>query len=184
MKKYVKKYKILFCLIIMIFVIFSAGVAYSFFHSSTIALGEANIAKFIFNTNQSEELYLPLIDLNPGDELTFPFEISNSSNEQTSDVSVEYRIIIKTFHLAPLNIKLYKVNNDIRNLVLNCNETYSRNSQNEIVCNTAVFTMSYVTGTTEQYELDVTFPSEYNSEDYTNLLDYVNLEIKSWQKIE
>jgi hypothetical protein len=34
----------------------------------------------------------------------------------------------------------------------------------------------------DNYKLKVKFSNEYNDEVYSNLTDYINLEIKSWQK--
>jgi hypothetical protein len=35
----------------------------------------------------------------------------------------------------------------------------------------------------DNYKITVEFPSEYNDEIYANLVDYINIEAKSWQKI-
>ena len=43
--------------------------------------------------------------------------------------------------------------------------------------------MTYSNSEIHNYKLEVEFPSTYNSEEYTNLVDYINLEINSWQKI-
>ena len=37
---------------------------------------------------------------------------------------------------------------------------------------------------TENFMLKVSFPKECNSYDYTELVDYIDLDISSWQKIE
>ena len=33
------------------------------------------------------------------------------------------------------------------------------------------------------YKLRISFPEEYNDEIYSNLVDYIDIEIKSWQKV-
>jgi len=35
----------------------------------------------------------------------------------------------------------------------------------------------------DEYKLKITFPKEYNDVTYSNLVDYLNIEIDSWQKL-
>ena len=86
---------------------------------------------------------------------------------------------ILTPHYAPLIIELYKDNE----LVLSCNETYSRNDNNELVCKTDVFELSHEKDEQNGFELKITFDKKYDSEEFANLVDYINLEIKSYQKV-
>jgi hypothetical protein len=44
--------------------------------------------------------------------------------------------------------------------------------------------MGYSVLKLDNYKLKVTFPSQYNGEVYSDLVDYINIEIKSWQKTE
>ena len=44
--------------------------------------------------------------------------------------------------------------------------------------------MGYDEEQIDDYKLKIKFPSEYNDEIYSNLVDFISMEIKSWQKIE
>ena len=81
----------------------------------------------------------------------------------------------------PLLIELYKDNN----IVMTCNEEYySRNSDNNaVVCNSNVWEMSHNSKETNNFKLKISFPEEYNSLEYTELVDYIDIDIASWQKI-
>ena len=35
----------------------------------------------------------------------------------------------------------------------------------------------------DNYKLEITFPNEYHDEKYSNLVDYIKIEIDSWQKM-
>ena len=91
-------------------------------------------------------------------------------------------MIVKTYHLVPLTIELYKVEENGESLILTCDETYSRNESNELICNSNVEELNYKEAKENNYKLKVTFPSEYSNKMYSNLVDYINIEIKSWQK--
>lgn len=167
------------------FLTFFSGITYSIFHSEgTLNSNDRNIAKFIFNAESLDHLELPLVDLNPSDEKEYLFSVANKKEDKISEVTIEYVITIKTYHLVPLNINLYKISGEEEELILTCDESYSRNDENEIICNSATQQLLHDNEQLDNYKLRVSFPEEYNDEKYANLVDFINLEIKSWQKIE
>ena len=174
------KYKILIILFVVVFLVLSSGLTYSYFNSSVDYISvDQKIASFIFDTETLDRLELPLFDLKPGQTNEYTFSVSNTKEAKTSDVTILYQLTILTPHFSPLIIELYKGNN----LVMTCDENYSRNSNNELVCNTEVFELSHSSSNTDNYKLKITFDSRYNDILYTNLIDYLNIEIKSYQKV-
>lgn len=173
------KYKILLIVFMMISLVFCFGITYSIFYSETNMNTDQRLAKFIFNTENLDILQFPLINLKPGDEDNYSFAVSNYQSG-VSDVTVEYQLIIKTYHLIPLVIELYKDDE----LILTCDEASTRNSDNELVCTTSNITMSHTSENLDNYNLKVSFPTEYNDDIYSQLIDYIKMEIKSWQKIK
>lgn len=177
--------KVLLLLMFISFVLFSSGITYSIFTSGTVLdINNQKIAKFVFNTEKLDHLELSLVDLNPGDSDEYAFSVSNSIDEVLSNITVEYQIVVKTFHLIPLDIMLYKIENEEEVLIMSCDETYSRNEDNELICNSELQEMPYTNEINDNYKLKVSFPEIYKEEIYSNLVDYIDLEIKSWQKIE
>ncbi|MDD4705608.1 MAG: hypothetical protein PHS24_00130 [Bacilli bacterium] len=170
-----------FKLILVVMIIFSLGITYSVFQSSAgLVIEDQNIAKFVFNTKQLDDINIPLLDIKPGENKEYLFSVANNENGNKSDVSFEYQIIIKTYHFIPLKITLYKD----ETIFGVCDETYSRNQNNELVCNMPVNSVDYNTEKTNYYKLLVNFPAEYDDSIYSGLVDYINLEIKSWQLVE
>ena len=179
------KRKILTVLFILILLTLLSGITYSIFHSTAkLNSNDQSIAKFIFNAESKEELEFPLSDLEPGDTEEYLFSVSNSDLENISDVFIEYTMTIKTYHLLPVDIELYKVDEDEEKLILTCDESYTRNEENYLICNTQTQEMGYDEEQIDDYKLKIKFPSEYNDEIYSNLVDFISMEIKSWQKIE
>lgn len=174
------KYKILIFLFIVMFLIFSTGITYSYFSSDAqLSNVDQRIAKFVFDAETLDRLELPLIDLVPGQSEEYEFSISNGSDENLSDVSIEYQLTIFTPHFTPLIIELYK--DDA--LVMSCDETYSRNDNNELVCNSPLQELSHTDEAMDDYKLVITFDGLYSDEVFSNLVDYINIEIKSYQKV-
>lgn len=179
------KYKILIVLVMLVLFTSFYGLAYSLFNSDAILDSDGkNIAKFIFNTESLDEFQLALTDLKPGDIKEYEFAVSNNASGESSDVSIEYQMTIKTYHFIPLVIGLYRLDGENEELVLTCDETYSRNLENEIVCDTPMQNMVYSSSDIHDYKLKVEFPNQYNDVSYSDLVDYINIEIQSWQKIQ
>ena len=82
----------------------------------------------------------------------------------------------------PLEIKLFKTGK-AEELILTCDESFSRDSDNQLVCNSLVQEMPYDVKASDSYRLDIKFPEEFNDEDYANLVDYIDIDIRSWQNI-
>ena len=174
------KYKILIALFVIVFLILSSGLTYSYFNSTVDYISiDQRIASFVFDTETLDRLELPLFDLKPGQTNEYNFSISNTKEEKTSDVTILYQLTVLTPHFSPLIIELYKDNT----LVMTCDENYSRNTNNELICNTEVFELSHSNSNTDNYKLRITFDSRYDDLSYANLIDYINLEIRSYQKV-
>lgn len=158
------------------------GVTYSLFTDDSDIIVNQKIAKFIFDAKQTDVISVPVTNLNPGESVGYNFQVTNNLEEITSDVDISYQCIIKTMHLMPLNIELYKIDDGER-LVMTCSENYSRNENNLLVCNSIDQSMSYREETFDNYRLDISFPAEYNGSDFTELVDFIDIEIRSWQSV-
>lgn len=177
------KMKKVLWLLLIITLILGSGITYSVFSSDANISGKQNIAKFIFNAEEQDSIELPLSDIYPGVTKEYQFSVSNNSSGKVSNVTLNYELTIKTFHFMPLLIELYKVNTDeARELIISCDETHTRDN-NSLVCNAPTEEMNYDTMEIDNYVLKIEFPSIYSEEVYTNLVDYIDIEINSWQKI-
>ena len=134
-----------------------------------------------YSADRKELINIPISNIKPGDDIDYKFAVSNNSKDKKSDVSIKYNIILKTMHFIPLDIELYDKDN---NLVLTCDEKSKRNELNELECSTEDIIMSYEKDITDEYNLKLVFSKDYDTEEYSSLVDYINLEIKSSQKID
>lgn len=178
------KIKVIITIITGIVVLFGAGITYSRFTSkSSLTTSNQFLAKFIFEAKKTDTISLPLTSLNPNDEVTYNFSITNNKDNKRSNVNIDYEISLETFHFMPLEIKLYKVGEN-EELVLNCDESYSRNEENKLICNSQPITLTHKEDRKDDYKLVVKFPNEYNSLAYSDLVDYIDIHIKSYQKTD
>ena len=176
--------KIYITIMLMVLITFFSGITYSFFHSNAfVKSSNQGIASFVFEADNVEEIDLELNDLVPGTKKEYLFSVTNTKNNVISDVTVEYQLIIKTYHFIPLTIDLYKIENEKEIFVGKCDESVSRNSSNELVCNMPKELLNNSVEEQNNYKLKIEFPEKYNDISYSNLVDFINIEIESWQKI-
>ena len=174
------KRKIIIVFVLIIAILFGSGITYSIFRSNTS--GSVN-PKFVFEAKEVDELNIPLADMYPGVTKDYSFSVTNKQDSKISNVTLNYQIIIKTYHFMPTVIELKKVDGKEETLVLTCDESFTRNSNNELVCNSQVLEMSHNIESLDNYKLVVKFPESYNDEMYKDVVDYIDIAIKSWQKI-
>lgn len=174
------KYRLLLILILFSLMIGFTGITYSMFTSeSSFTIRDMQIAEFIFETERTDHIELDFADLKPGEFKEFSFKVTNAKDDIVTNVTTEYQIIINTFHFMPLLIELYKGDE----LVMTCDENYLRNADNALLCNSDIWEMDYSSIETEDFKVKVTFPSKYNSYEYTDLVDFIDIHISSWQKL-
>ena len=178
------KHRVIIIVILFSLIICFSKITYSLFHSETsFPLENMEIAEFVFETKRTDHIEIDFADLKPGDTKEFNFQVSNTKDKNITNVTTEYQITIKTFHFMPLIIELYKDDE----LVMTCDEDYSKHSRNEdnaLVCKTDIWEMEHNATKTENFKIKVSFPIAYNTYEYTELVDYIDLDISSWQKIE
>ncbi|MDD2504947.1 MAG: hypothetical protein PHF21_01590 [Bacilli bacterium] len=178
------KKRIIIILVILSLSVFTSGITYSVFNSSTqLVTPNQEIATFIFEANHESDINIPISEMLPGNETNHLFEVVNYLEEKQSNVNTEYQIIIKTYHFIPLIIELYKTEGSSEVLLGTCDESFSRNELNELVCSMPEEELNNSIKETNKYKLRLKFPEEFNSEAYSGLVDFINLELKSWQKI-
>ena len=182
LKKNKIKLNIIVMLIFGILIIFGSGITFSLFTSSSKLIANQQVAKFVFEAKKTDLIELPITNINPGDKVDYSFQVANTLESKSSEVTINYQMIIKTYHFMPLDIELYKIEDGEEIKILTCDEKlYSRNADNQLLCNTEIQTMSYDTSKMDDYKLKMNFPSIYNDEQYTELVDYIDIEINSWQ---
>lgn len=176
------KYRVLIIAILFCLILCFTTITYSLFNSEIFfSINDMEIAEFIFETQRTDHIELDFADLKPGDTKEFNFQVSNTKDNNVTNVTTEYQITIKTFHFMPLLIELYKDDN----VVMTCDEIkYSRNTDNALVCNSKIWELDHKSTKIEDFKIKVSFPKKYNSQEYTELVDYIDLDISSWQKIE
>lgn len=166
-------------IIIMFMLISVTSITYSLYTNMVKKEIPISLASFSVGVERKDKLDIELSDLEPGSVKRYDFSILNNIDESMSDVSILYKIVLKTGNYIPLDIKLYDSDNNI----LFDSKDGIRTSDNETLLKTNDIVMPYSKNVKNDYILEVIFPKEYSGEEYSGLVDYINLEIEANQKI-
>ena len=164
---------------IMLMLISVMGITYSLYTNMTKKNVPISLASFSVGVEKTPSLDINIGDLEPGSVNSYNFSILNNIDEEMSDVSITYNIILKTGNYIPLDIKLY----DSENNVLFTSSDGVRTEDEELLLKSSDIVMPYSRSVKNDYRLEVVFPEEYSGEEYSGLIDYINLTIEASQKI-
>ena len=183
-----KKKRIILILLLAYILIFGINSTYSSYNSNGDGNLELSFAKIIFNNEAIDSLSLPISDLVPGESLEYKFKVSNNKDGIRSEINIGYNINVETFKIIPVVIELYEENTE--EPIINCNEKdFKRNTENKLICNTENFKLDFNDDMTDNYTLKISF-DKYNenndvwSEEYSELIDFIDIKINSWQIVE
>ena len=163
---------------IMFMLISVTGITYSLYTNIMKKSVPISLASFSVGVEKTPTLDIDLSDLEPGSINRYNFSILNNIDESMSDVAITYNIVLKTGNYIPLDIKLYDSSD---NLLFD--STNGVRTNDELLLKTNDITMPYSKNVKNDYSLVVEFPEEYDGEEYSGLVDYINLTIEASQKI-
>lgn len=182
-KNALKLKRLAILLIILIIVSIAVPITYSKFQSMGTSNSDIKAAFYVLGTSyQSEDIKLDNI-IPSNDIYNYTFSVSNNDGKDRCETDMEYTIKITTTTNLPLSYNLYK-NNDstsvIESEVIEADEygTYFK----KITSTTERF--SHQQDETNTYKLTIVFPEEYNTVEYQNIVEGINLSIDSKQVIE
>lgn len=182
------KKKTILILLLAYILIFGVNNTYSMYNSNSNGEIELSFAKIIFNNETIDSLSLPISDFVPGESLEYKFKVSNNKDGIRSEVNIGYSITIETFKIIPVTIELYK---DLEEKpVMTCNElSFTRNPENKLLCNTEDFKLNFNNDNENNYTLKISFDKydENNdiwTDEYSELIDFIDIKINSWQIVE
>jgi len=172
---------ILSCLIIArIFIL-----VLSKYESISNSYANVDIAFYLLKEDY-KTMTIDLASIVPRDnEYIFEFSIGNQEGEQIAEVDLEYELTLRATTNLPLTYKLYMneqytdegSTNIIKENTVNADEygTYFRTMTTEKIM------LKYTEGKTNLYQLIVTFPKNYNSEIYQNVLELLEINVNAEQ---
>ena len=185
MNIYIKLVLLFSCLLITLRIF---TLTLSKFESEAKSTTDIDIAFYLLKEDY-QTMELSLENLYPSEKpYVYTFSISNADGEKRAEVDLTYDLVIKTTTNLPLTYELYMnelYDDENSNMALTRNEvdtdedgTYFRYLE------TANETFEYVNIEKNVYQLVVYFPQEYNTENYQDIIESIEINIDAKQVIE
>lgn len=187
--KLLKINKLTIVIIILAIVLALLPVAYSKLFSKTDSDSKIETALYILNTDYYEK-EVKLDELVPSDTpYVYNFKVANNDGKNRLETKLEYTLKIITTTNLPLSYKLY-MNEDYNkgtstNIITK--DTIDKNSENGAYFRTLETdkqTFGFNKDEENIYHLVVTFPKEYDSFEYQDIIEGVTICIESKQIID
>lgn len=153
----------------------------------SISNSKANVDVAFYVLNDDYKTMTTNLDaLEPRDDAyIYNFSIGNENGEQKAEVDLEYELSIRTTTNLPLTYQLY-MNQDYKDkdsqniiteneITLDEQGTYFRHIKTEKV------NLTYRKATTNLYQLVVYFPKNYNTENYQNIIELIEITVNAHQ---
>ena len=142
---------------------------------------DVDIAFYLFNED-FKTMELNLTSLVPQeDKYTYVFNIGNQDGEETAEIDLEYDLTIRTTTNLPLTYELFMNGENIiksNEIIQDEDGTYFR------VITTDTQKLAYREPKTNQYELVIYFPEQYNTINYQDIIELLEITVDSRQATE
>lgn len=185
-----KKLKILYAKLVILILCFFillriVTLVLSKYESEAKTTANVDIAFYLLKEDY-KTMTLNLASLFPQDDAyVFTFTIGNQDGDKTAEIDLEYDLTIRTTTNLPLTYELYK-NQDYKDTgavdIIKTNnieqdeyDTYFR------IMTTETEIMKYKEPKTNVYQLVVHFPENYNTTNYQNIIEALEINVNSHQ---
>lgn len=179
-KLYIKFVILLLCFIIVIQIFL---LTMSRYESNYNSKANVDIAFYVLNEDY-QSMTLNLGKIVPSANIyTYNFSVSNEKDGKIAEVDIEYELKIRATTNLPLDMHLYKIENESKI------EGTSSIEQDEdgmyfniLKVDKEIF--YYSTPRTDSYTLEILFPEKYNEETYQDITDLIEISVDAKQIID
>ena len=170
-------------LFISVFILIPNGLS----RYQTITGSNVNIdmAFYVIGTSMTSES-LVMNDISPSEEpYIYTFTVQNYDERGRIETKANYTINITTTTNIPFIYEIYKINNLTKENI-SLEETIKQNEDLMYFRNirTASFEFDYKNNQTDLYQLYIYYPNEYDSYEFQNIVENINITIESKQILE
>ncbi len=119
------------------------------------------------------------------DAYVYNFSIGNEDGTDRAEVDLEYELTIRTTTNLPLTYELYMnqkyTDFGAQNIIKNNEIALDEHGTCFRTLTTEKINLSYKVGTTNLYQLVVYFPKEYNTENYQDIIELIEITVNAHQ---
>ena len=172
---------ILFCILILLINIIK--ITFSRYESTATSNSNIPVAFYVLN-DDFQTMSLKLDSIVPSSNpYIYNFTISNSNGEEICDTDMEYTLKIRTTTNLPLEYSLY-MNQSNNNIIQQDKIEKDENGTYFRILEIPKENFTYKEEKTNKYQLIVKFDEKYNTIDYQDIIERIEIIVDSKQIIE
>lgn len=183
-----KKAKLVYIKIVLLFLL--AIVAISLirnsvakYRSTAKSNADVDLAFYLFKEQDiSQDLRLESILPRP-EPYEYTFSVANNDGTDRTETAIHYTIELKTTTNLPLNFKVYNAEDMTNDLVETTETTQDSDGTYFKKIKVAGGNFGFRQNEQATYKIEVEFPEEYNNSKYEGIIEYVQITIKSTQRM-
>lgn len=180
--------KLILLIISLIIVLRIFMLVWSRYESEATSNANVDIAFYLLNED-FKEMTLNLAKIFPRDNsYIYTFSIGNEEGEKTAEIDMTYDLVIRTTTNLPLTYELYmnqNYNEEGATDIIQTDEIdYDENGTYFRTMTTKTEELLYKEPKTNIYTLVIHFPENYNTEDYQDIIEMLEITIDSRQFME
>lgn len=152
------------------------------YESETNSIANVDVAFYLLNED-FQEMTLNLDSLFPQDDAyEYTFSIGNTDGNKTAQIDMEYELTIRTTTNLPLTYELYKMNGTQKENAVLTNDIYQDDYETYFrKITTSSEALNYKEPKTNNYQLVVYFPENYNTTNYQDIIEMIEINVTSHQ---
>lgn len=186
MNKKLKRLYMKFVILVLCFLTFARIVTLVLSKYESEAKSTANVdVAFYLLKEDYQTMTLNLASIFPEkDAHTYTFSVGNIEDNKTAEIDLKYDLTIRTTTNLPLTFELYQITEDGKSSAIQTNTigpdeygTYFR------TITTSSEDLYYKQPKTNLYELVFYFPETYNTTNYQNIIEVLEINVNSHQVI-
>lgn len=163
------------------------SITLSKYQSSASGNPNIQVAFYVINKDYST-MTLNLDSIFPSDEpYVYTFSISNTNGEKMCETDMEYDLQIRATTNLPITYELYmnqNYNDSEATSIIKTNEFVQDEDQTYFrVITTETQNFTYTQEQTNVYQLVINFPAKYNTIDYQDVIEGIEISVNSRQVI-
>lgn len=176
---------IVLCLLIFLRIL---TLTFSKYESNSNSNADIDIAFYLLKEDY-KDMTLNLGDIVPREEpYIYKFEITNEENGNVAETDLEYSLEIKTTTNLPLSYELYMnedyTDSNARNIITSDEAQKDEDGTYFKILKTDNQIFTHSIPMSNIYTLVIYFPKEYNTEEYQDLIDSIEIHVNSKQIID
>ena len=153
------------------------------YRSSATSNANVDLAFYLFREEDiSQDLRLESI-LPRTEPYEYSFSVANNDGTDRTETAIHYTIELKTTTNLPLNFKVYNSTDMTNDLVESTETTQDADGTYFKKIKVAGGNFGFRQDEQATYKIHVEFPEEYNNSKYEGIIEYVQITIKSMQRM-